>query len=378
MFNLDKYLKELELLTNIDGGTFCIEGVTQVADFFVQKFKEQNWHVELIHHDDKVASSVFATNCDPEGEFDILLCGHMDTVFPEGTVDQWRYEQTGNLITGPGVYDMRASLLSSAEAVFALDNDPSLPRPRIAFVANSNEEISSLYSGEWLTELGKRTKYALVTEPARADGSLVHTRRGLGRFTVAFEGIAAHSGINPEDGRSAIQEMALWIPQIHALTDRENGTNVNVGLSSGGISPNTVAPGANITVDLRFTKNSEYKRIMAAVNLLAENPFDSDIKTVINTIGYRPPMNSTNETMELVSKIEAIARKKQIEGVAFKATGGGSDANFFAHVGAITLDGFGPVGGKSHTRDEYIEADTILPRYELLLETLKLISVDLH
>jgi glutamate carboxypeptidase len=244
----------------------------------------------------------------------------------------------------------------------------------ICVAQNSDEEISSVYSRAWLEELSKRSRLVFVLEGARSEGVLVNQRKGVGRFPIEFKGVAAHSGVDPENGRSAIGEMGHWIVALHALTDFDIGTTVNVGVVSGGSVPNMVADRAQARVDMRFREISEAVRVEAAINRLAKNPSIQGVHAEVTGGVTRPPMNPSEKTLDICKQIDAIGDKLRVP-IKWVGTGGGSDGNFSAALGVPTLDGLGPAGGRYHSTEEFLEIDTIEPHHRLLKEMIKQIKV---
>ena len=371
-FSVEEYLTELEYLVNIDSGSFDPEGTGKIAAYFREKFTEIGWQVKVHQLDAAVGPCLQITNQNTE-EFDILLIGHMDTVFTKGTAKVRPFSILEKRAYGPGVVDMKASLLSVYYAVKALDKLGALKQTSVCIAFNSDEELSSLYSRPWLESIGRKSKCALVMEPARGDGSMVNTRRGVGRYTIEFKGVPSHSGVAPEKGISAINELAHWIIALHGLNDWEKGTNINVGVVKGGTTPNTVAEDAVALVDLRMKDLAEVRRIEEKIQELLDHPKTHGIKVTVTGGVTRPPMNPTPESLALCNKVDEIAQGLGID-FQWIATGGGSDANITAALGVPSIDGLGPIGSLSHTVEEYLEIDSIEPRLQLLYELMVEIS----
>lgn len=369
-FDLEKYIEELETMVNQDSGSEYPEGVGVIASFLKEKYDNLGWITKLHHLDESVGPCLEIKNKDTD-EFDVLLIGHMDTVFPQGTAVERPFKIEGNRAYGPGVVDMKASLLSIYYAMEQLSAGTD-EMPSICILHNSDEEISSRSSRPLIEELAKKSKFALILEPARKNGALVNGRKGLAKFAIEFNGVAAHSGVNPQDGISAINELGNWIVELHKLTDYEIETTVNVGIVSGGTKANVVAANAKAEVDLRFKIPTELERVENKFKELLENPFTKGIEVNVKRIGYRPPMNPTKEAEVLYNKVNELGENLGID-IQWVFTGGGSDANFTAALGVPTIDGMGPVGGDSHGINEYLEIDTVEPRLNLLKELIKAI-----
>lgn len=368
-YDLSEYLKKLEYLVNFDSGSRIPEGTAKVADYFEEKFKGIGWNVERHHISDEVGPCLEITN-GAKDHYDILLIGHMDTVFPRGTAEKRPMRIDGNKLHGQGANDMKASLLSAYYSLADLQQQGKLAGSSICLLMNSDEELSSIYSRPLIEKIAQKSGYAIILEPARKGGEMVKQRRGVARYKLHGTGIAAHAGVNPQDGSSAINELAHWILALHGKSNLAKGTSVNVGIVSGGTGPNTVAPHSYAEVDVRFTDMKEIEGIEALMKELTANPKTPGGAKIATTGGVtRPPMNPSEKTLALCDDITRLAGKI---GVSFKwiATGGGSDASFTAAYGVPTVDGFGPVGGDAHTEGEYLLVDTIEPRLKLLTVTI--------
>ncbi|MEG2935442.1 MAG: M20 family metallopeptidase, partial [Clostridium sp.] len=305
----------------------------------------------------------------PEAEkIDVLLSGHMDTVFPEGTVEKRPFRREGNYAYGPGVADMKCGLVSMLYLVKEMLEE----KMDLSFCValNSDEEISSNHSKEWLKKLAQKSEYAVVMEPGRKNGEYICERKGLAKYHVEARGIAAHAGVAPQDGASAIHELANLILEITKLTDYEKGTSVNVGTISGGTGANVVSAYAECLIDTRFDAIEEQERIERALEELRVNPVDSRVTITYTREGFRPPMTMTEKTRRLMNWMD----EKGIDhGMPMKwvKTGGGSDGNFIAFEGCAVIDGVGPSGEGFHGERENLQIDTIEKRLEVALETIR-------
>lgn len=363
---LNEYLKDLEILVNIDSGSKDISGVEKVNHFLINKFLEIGWIVKTHNFNNSVASCIEIKNNDKE-DIDILILGHSDTVFPNNTVKNRPFSIKDSKAYGPGVIDMKSGLLSVYYAIKDLDKE-SLPN--ICFAINSHEEISSSYSFPWIQELSKKSKIALVCEPARANGFLVNKRKGLARYDIEFKGIAAHTGVNPEAGASAISEAGHWIVELHKLTNLKLGTILNIGIINGGTASNVVAENVVASLDVRFIDQLNLEKIEETLQNWIDKPFIKNVVTKVERKGWRPPMNPSEKTMELCDLISTIGKNLKID-INYAETGGGSDANFTSALGVPTVDGMGPIGGGAHSVNEYLEIQSIIPRINLLKEIIK-------
>ncbi|SDY75526.1 M20 family metallopeptidase [Tindallia californiensis] len=370
--NIEKYLEELEYLVNIDSGSKYPKGTGKVADFFVKKYKEIGWEVEEIKLSDEAGPILKINNKKNSDQYDVLLLGHMDTVFPVGEAKKRPFMIEGNKAFGPGVNDMKNGLLAMYYSIEHLQESEKLRNTSVCVLLNSDEEISSRYSNTMIREEAKKSACVFVLEPARADGSMVNERKGVGRYFIEFKGRAVHAGVEPEKGISAIEELGNWIIKLQQLTNFETGTTVNVGVISGGTVANVVAEKASAEVDLRFKNTEEAEKVDRTIRKMQQDPFVKGVEVEVRGGVTRPPMNPSRETLRLCEKISAIAEELKIE-TRWITTGGGSDGSLTADEGVVTIDAIGPVGGGSHGAGEYILLDSIEPRMQLLIKSLELV-----
>ncbi|MCD9544386.1 M20/M25/M40 family metallo-hydrolase [Photobacterium carnosum] len=370
-FSLNNYLEELRPLINLDCGTLTVDGIDVIATTMAQKYLDLGWNVKRI--DCGIAGTGLEVRNKPLADhIDVMLIGHMDTVFPIGTAAARPMTHDNERAYGPGVSDMKSGLLS---VVYALrDLDPTaLDALSICVCMNPDEEIGSLHSETWLKSVAVNAKHVLVAEAARADGSLVKARKGMARYRLSFHGKAAHAGNEPQNGRSAITEMAHWILAINAMTDFDSGTTLNAGVVSGGAGANIVPDFAEVVVDVRFWDNDEYAAVDAQIRTLTETPFIDGVTITVEREAHKPSMVPSPQTEVLMAQVEAVGKELGID-ITWQAVGGGSDANLTAVLGIPTLDGFGPIGAGFHSADEWLDLASIEPRIRLLQQVLVKIS----
>lgn len=359
------YVEELRELVDIDSGTGCPAGVTSIAALMAAKFRAINWHSECVDLGPTVGKGVFATNKPGAEHYDALLLGHLDTVFPEGTVAERPMTTDALYAYGPGVADMKSGLLSMVWAFKGMDQS-DLDRMAIAVALNPDEEIGSPCSKPWIHAIAKKSRYALVFEAARGEGGmLVKARKGLGHIRFTFSGVASHAGNAPDAGRSAINEMAHSIIALTGLANKDCGTTINVGLVGGGDAVNIVPDKAWCTVDVRFWQNEDYTRVENAMRVLCANPVTPDVTIAMHVEAHVPAMYPTPE-MEAFMKIVEKSGEAVGVPIRWQMAGGASDANHLAPLGIPVLDGFGPTGGHAHSLKEFLELESIGPRIELL------------
>lgn len=235
----------------------------------------------------------------------------------------------------------------------------------VCLLFNPDEEIGSRYSRPVIEREAKKADYALIMESARPNGDLVNQRKGICKYTLTFNGIASHAGVNPDKGASAINEFIRWGEKIIGLGNPEAGTTVNIGLVQGGTAPNVVAAQCRCVIDVRITQIAEGERIDRTIRAMEAQTFDSRVKVQVEGKIARPPMVPTPKTLEFCRMAENIGKA---EGVQFhwQAAGGGSDGNFTSALGVPTLDGLGPVGGNGHAVTEYGVISSLEPRFRFL------------
>ena len=292
-----------------------------------------------------------------------LLVGHVDTVWPLGTLARMPFAEHDGQVRGPGIYDMKSGLVQIVAALDALDAlglDP--PATPVVFV-NSDEEIGSADSERWIVQLARAADRAFVLEPSLGpEGRIKTARAGVGRFSVVVRGRGSHAGLAPEQGASAILELSHVVQALHNLNDYKAGVSVNVGMIEGGQRANVVAPEARAVVDVRVPTMGDARRIEAAI--LSIEAITPGVAVEITGSVARPPLEPTPRNRRLWERaVEAghLLGLDLIEGTA----GGGSDGNTTSRFTA-TLDGLGAVGDGAHADHEFIELDGLDERAALL------------
>lgn len=362
------FLKEL---VNTESGSYDKEGVDAVADLLIQRYEKLGFVVEVFEND-KLGNNyrlVHKDATDPQ----IFIAAHLDTVFPKGTVAARPFSIEGSRAYGPGVIDMKASHVLTYYAINALIQSGNNAYKNVEIFLNCDEEIGSKTSRGLIEQYAKNKSYALVMEPARANGAIVSARRGVGTYELLIEGKASHSGIAPEAGISAIQELSYKIQALHALSRHDEGLSVNVGLISGGTSVNTVAPNARAEIDVRISTDEQGVEIDKLVREVCSKPILEGIKLTLNGGINRPPMVKTPESGALIDIIKEQARLLDFD-IEDISTGGGSDASFTAGVGTPSVDGLGPIGGYQHSDKEYLDLPSLTERTVLFANILKRLS----
>ena len=361
--NLNEYLSELEKLVNIDtGSTDCHEGIDEVASYFEERFKELGWQTKKCDLSPNAGPTLISTNREAE-IYDLMMIGHIDTVFPKGTAAKRPFKMDGEYAYGPGVGDMKQGALMMYYLVKEMPREV-LDKLNIVVVFNSDEELGSVFSRKVYEEYAKRTRYAFVYEAAGLDHSSCAERKGGLGYTVNFQGVAGHCGFVFTNGaKSAVHEMARWIVELSDMQSEELGTSVNVGVANGGYKSNVVAPEARIIVDIRVLDNSEPERFDKKIDELTEAARGRGVGVTVKR-RFKPAFVHSDKEREYVSYVEKIASEA---GVPFchHMRGGLSDSNIIAEWGAVCLDGLGPEAGNGHSDEEKMRISSVERMYKL-------------
>jgi glutamate carboxypeptidase len=375
------FLADLERLVNIDCGSYTPTGVEEVATF-VALFLVRLGADVVTHYPDPgvpLGPTIVGTvRGAPGAGPSVLLIGHMDTVFDPGTAAERPFRIEGGQAFGPGVTDMKSGLLTGLfglRALIELTGDGGLPFERIVFVANPDEEIGSPSSSPHIRALAPAVDACFVLECARANGDIVSSRKGTLDLAITVHGRAAHAGVEPEKGRSAILEAARIVRDLHALNGRWPGVTVNAGVISGGTRPNVVAERCAIEVDVRATDAASQDEAEAAIRALAAATEVPDTTVEVERRARHRPMEKLERSGRLVDHAVAIAGRLGFE-VKDTATGGASDANTTSGLGIPTLDGLGPIGGNDHSPTEYLDLGSVVPRTALFAGLLLAVARD--
>ena len=292
-----------------------------------------------------------------------LMVGHLDTVWPLGTLDRMPVRVEDGLLRGPGVFDMKAGLVMMIFAVEALQAlDLPVPVTPLAFV-NSDEEVGSPESRREVRRLARVASRALILEPALGSAGKVKTaRKGVGHFTVSIQGRAAHAGLDPEAGTSAILELSHVIQTLHGLTDLDRGLTVNVGVIQGGTRPNVIAARSEARVDVRALTLQDADEVTRTI--LSLRPAVPGVTLEVTGGFEAPPLERTPRNRRLWEQTRALGLELGLE-LEEVTAGGGSDGNTTSQYTA-TLDGLGPRGDGAHAEREHVVVESLVERTALL------------
>jgi glutamate carboxypeptidase len=375
--DLPEYLADLERLVNIDCGSYTPSGVNEVGRWTGDFLDELG--ADVVFRPDpagRLGDTVVATFSGQAGGARVLLIGHLDTVFDPGTAASRAFRLEDGIAHGPGVTDMKSGLLAGLFALKALiGGRGGLPFERLVFVANPDEEIGSPISTPHIRAIAAEVDVALVLECARANGDIVSSRKGILDARLTVNGRAAHAGVEPEKGRSAILEAARIVTELHELNGRWPGVTLNVGVIDGGTRPNVVPERCTLEVDVRATSREALETAEAELRRIAEATEVEDTTVEFEMMARWWPMEKLERSGRLVEHAQAVAVALGFE-IHDAATGGASDANTTSGMGVPSLDGLGPIGGNDHSPAEYLDVDSIVPRTTLLAGLLLAVAMD--
>lgn len=337
----------VDLLAHAASGLACVEAIERVdvPDFgqhlVIRAFQKQN------------------------NARQILIVGHTDTVHSRGSLSERPWRREGGKIYGPGIFDMKANCALAIEVLRELVELQAIPAYAVTLVLTCDEEVGSQSGWPLIEKVAKAqpVRCAFVMEPPASGGRVKTSRKGTGIFAIKVEGRAAHAGLEPEKGASAILELARQTEQLHAINLSGSGITLNVGVVHGGTRSNVVAAEAQGEIDVRFSTTAESLEIERILSNL--KPVDERTKVFVSGGINRPPMERTAAVVDLFEKARAIAADFDFE-LGEAQVGGASDGNFLAAMGIPVLDGLGISGDGAHAVHEHIEAGDIARRGALI------------
>ena len=364
---LPKFLEELKELTEIESPTSHIEGVNSVAKWFIAKADSLGLKHKIIKlNSNKVADCLLISNNPEAQNFDMLFLAHMDTVFPVGWGEEVPFSQKDGKINALGVIDDKAGALLPLYVIKELD----LSRLNVALFLNSHEETGSNFTKDQIREYAKRSKYCLVMEPAREDGSMVATRKGILAYTVEFHGVAAHAGNHPERGRSAVVEAANFIVELSKLTDFKAGHTFNAIMTHGGMAQNVVPEFASVNFEMRYKFESSVEFCKKKLDEILSESFIEGVTHKKILTNEEAPMIDEANLPKIKAVFDEVAKESGAK-VTWVDAGGLSDGNIASSAGCPTIDGLGPTGGNMHSKSEYLVVNSVVPKCNLILDVIK-------
>jgi glutamate carboxypeptidase len=358
-------VKLLGELVRLESSSFDPRAVDRLARFLARQWRQQGARVRLLRPrrwGPILRAEVVIGSGRPKGQ--LLVLGHLDTVYEAGTLKHMPFRVSGGRAYGPGTFDMKSGLVQALFAVEALRALDLKPARKLVFLFTGDEEVGSLAGRPVLEREARRSRAVLVLEPSsRPDGALKTARKGVGEFELIVEGRSAHAGIEPEKGVSATEELARQIVRLKRLASPRRGLTLNVGLIEGGTRTNVVAERACARVDVRIARRSDGAAIERRLKKL--KPIDPRAQLTMRGGVNRPPLERTREVARLFRQAQQLANDLGFR-LEEASTGGGSDGNFTAALGVPTLDGLGGVGGGAHSPGEFVVVRHMPERAALL------------
>jgi glutamate carboxypeptidase len=361
-FDAAEILDGIRRWVEIETPTDSPEQVNKLATIVADGYRDLPVTIERIPGVDGRGDHLVVRSEWGRGAPGILILSHLDTVHPLGFIGRLPFKIEGDSAFGPGIYDMKGGAYLAYHAFRQLCAVKERPPLGITQLYVSDEEIGSPTSRALIEAEGQKAKYVLVTEPARDGGKIVTGRKGVARFEVFVKGLPSHAGTRPEDGRSAIRELANIIQTLEAMNDVKRGVSVNVGVIRGGTKPNVIAEDAYAEVDMRVPALADADELVPHILNLKSQTEGVTVKVVGGL--NRPPYEKNNAGAALFEQARTLAAEIGFD-LVDTSTGGGSDGNFTA-AHTATLDGLGVDGQGAHTHYEQLYISSIEPRARLL------------
>lgn len=361
-FDSQTILDGIRRWVEIETPTDTPEQVNRLVSLVADQFRDLPVALERVAGIDGCGDHLVARSAWGQDQPGILILSHLDTVHPMGFIERLPFKVEGDSAFGPGIYDMKGGAYIAHHAFRVLCADGNRSPHGITHVFTSDEEIGSPTSRALIEREGRKAKYVPVTEPARDGGKIVTGRKGVGRFRVFIKGVPAHAGTRPQDGRSAVRELANVILALEGMNDLKRGVTVNVGVARGGTRPNVTPEEAYAEVDLRVPSFADAEEFVGKILGLTSKTEGVTV-TVTGELN-RPPYEKGNAGASLYEHAKTLAAEIGFE-LIDTHTGGGSDGNFTA-AHTATLDGLGVDGKGAHTHYEQLYISSLAPRARLL------------
>jgi glutamate carboxypeptidase len=355
----------LERLVECESPSHDKAAVDRAGRIVASEWRKRGAKVSLLRQGKRgnhVRAELFLGKGRPTGQ--IMVLGHIDTVYPLGTIRKMPFRVSGGRAWGPGAFDMKGGIVLALAAVDALRAVGAQPRKRIVFLWTSDEEIGSETSRTAIESEARRSDAVLVLEPSFGrDGRLKTARKGVGGAEITVTGRSAHAGIDPEKGVNAVHELALQIERLIRLNDPKRGITVQATVIEGGTVTNVVPAHARAKVDVRYARMADGRTIDRKLRGL--KPILKGARVEVRRGSNRPPLERTAAVRALFQRAQMLMREMGLP-LGDAATGGGSDGNFTAALGVPTLDGLGAVGDGAHSPREHVVIRALAERAALI------------
>lgn len=361
--NVEQFLQELEILVNMDSGQGNPDGITAVGKWLADRLVAKGWIADYVDVGAETGRCTVVKNREAD-HYDVMLVGHVDTVFPTGETAKRPFRRDETRAYGLGVIDMKQGDLAIVHVLEQLPKEVT-DKLNILVIFNPDEEIGSKYSQKLIDDYAKISDYAFVFEAATTDGSHTIQRKGMCSATVEFHGQAGHAGYMFNGGMiSAINELLYWGTQINTLLSKERETSVNIGVIEGGVKTNVVPDYAKMMFEVRYDIPEELDKVKAMLEQLKAHAAEAGVGVNVS-LRSAAAMMPTEKTHAYIKRVTAMAAANGIDFYT-KKRGGLSDANHICAQGPICVDGLGPTGDCDHSDKEYLEISTIEPNLKLV------------
>ncbi|HZU70152.1 MAG TPA: M20 family metallopeptidase [Ktedonobacteraceae bacterium] len=375
--HLPQYIEELRELCAIDSDSHYKPGLDLMAVKLGARMRKLGMQVNIVERE--ACGNDLTGSMHGEGSGNVLLLGHIDTVYPVGTAGERPLRIEGDIALGPGVCDMKGCILAAIYAIEALLAMGTRPFAELRFLCVSDEEILYRHSIDLIEAMCRNCQGALVLEAARANGDIVSSRKGNSGYTLVARGRSAHAGVEPEKGLNAITEIAHQVLQFQSLNGWREGITINPGLISGGTALNVVPEHAQARFDLRYLHSNDRNETEQRWQEMMKQKLVPGVDLTLEVSpDAKEPMVSTPVSLKLAGAAQEIAGFLGFP-LNHVSTGGSSDGSYVSHFGVPVLDGLGPIGGLDHSPGEYLLLSSVASRSALLGGLLAIIgSQNMH
>ena len=357
---LPRILGDVEELVNIDSGSYYSEGVTRVSHCVGDRLEKLGFTPVYEDVEDR-GQRMYATR-KFGGAGRLMILGHADTVWPEGTAKEWPYSVQGERATGPGVGDMKSGLIMAINALDLVIEAGKTGFEEIKYVVVSDEELGSPKCRSWIEDHARQSDWVLVLEPARPGGGMMTSRGAVGAFFVEAYGTSAHAAVNYHKGASAVRELAAMVGPLEALSDPDAGFIVNVGKFEGGQARQVIPHEAKMHLDVRARTPEQAEWLEGKIREIVANRVNPRVEAKLLGGWTRPSWPLSEGTTKLYQSAKRIADELDVATFEVPTVSGGSDGSFCGALGITTLDGMGPECSDICSRDETIVIRSIADR----------------
>lgn len=372
----DEMVSLWEEVVSMESGPHEKQGINKVADRFKEILDKEGAASRLVEFE-KAGSMLIAEIGERKAQPGVIFVGHMDTACPAGAIKERPFTIKDGIAYGPGVLDMKGGIVSAIYAIKALKAAGYDSRSLKVLLAG-DEEVLHAHSNapDIFIEEAKGYAAAFNVETGFVDNGIVVGRKGVARIMMEVKGVAAHAGNDPENGRSAILDMAHKIIAVQKLTDWDKGISFNVGVMQGGTTSTAVPDYAKIYIDVRYKNPDDLPDIIKQIEDVAGKVHVEGTAATVTFMDGIKPMKTTDEVMQLFEIVKKAYEENGFGTPYAKKVGGGSDSAYTVLAGVPTVCAMGVKGGRNHSPEEYAMVDSLFERAKLMVDcVLKLDSL---